>query len=146
MNYSGANTWVGAVNEDGSFSILARVVSLDGAGIQVNADEGNCLLPADVSSITCKVFSLGDNKDATTGTEITPDPTLTPNGNLFSTLRTAGWPVLTDPAGYNFRHDVAASYVPNPNEWYQVEYQFTLAVGGTAWGRVKVKTIPVLSS
>ncbi len=127
--------------------MLARMVSLDGSGDEVKPGEGACLQQADVSAITCKVYDLGTDKDAATGTEITPAPTLVVATNVYDALRTTGWPVAIDPHGYNFRHDVGVAYVPSPNNWYQIEYKFTLAVGGgVAWLRGKVKTKPVIQS
>lgn len=139
----GAATWYGRVNEDGGFSILARVTALDATGTEVVPSEGPCLKQVDVASITCRVYSLGANKDNASGTQITPAPTLTPAANLFDTLRTSGWPTDKDSSGYNFRHDVAASFVPNQDEWTLLEYKLTLSAGlgsGVVWVRVKVKT------
>lgn len=142
----GAATWYGDVNEDGSYSVLARVTSLDGSGTEVRPEEGPCLTQADVSTITCKVFALGTNKNNPSGTEITPAPTLTPAANIFDTLRTTGWPTPSDPDGYNFRHDLSPTYAPNGGEWYLLEYKFTLTGGGVIWLKVKVRSAPVQTS
>ena len=133
-------TWYGSVPEDGSFYILSRLAALEGTGSEYVAGEGNVLKQADVSTITCKVYSLGTNKDNESGTEVTPAPTLTAAANLFDTLRTVGWPTGDDCYGYNFRHDVGPTYVPNPEEWYLLEYKITLTGGGVVWMSVKVKT------
>lgn len=134
-------TWYGYVNEDGSFSILSRVTALQGTGEEVNPGEGPVLLQADVSTITCKVFSLGTNKNNENGTEITPAPTLTVSGSIYDTLQLSGWTMLGgDDSGYNFRHDVSPTYVPTGGEWYLLEYKITLTGGGIIWLRPKVKT------
>ena len=142
----GGETWYGKVNEDGSFSILSRVTSLDGTGTQVKAREGNCLKQADVDNIMCKVVALGTNKYATSGTEITPAPTLTPAANLYDTLQTNGWPTEDDWAGYNFRHDISPTFVPDGDQWYLFEYKFTLDTGGIEWLKVRVFAAAVQTS
>lgn len=129
------------VHEDGSFSVLARVTSLDATGDEQALGEGGCVQQADVSSIACKVYSLGTDPDNLAGTEVTPAPTVAVASSVLDTLRTAGW--TKDTYGYNFRHDVAPAYVPNPNEYYLVEYKFTLVTGGAvAFLKVLVKTLP----
>lgn len=135
---SGAATWYGVVNEDGNYSVLARMVSLDGTGEEVSPGEGPVLKQADVTTITAKVYSLGSDRNNAAGVEVTPAPSLTVSANLFDTLRTAGWPTERDIFGYNFRHDLAGAYAPEPEEWYLVEYKFTLVGGGVAWLKVKV--------
>jgi hypothetical protein len=148
----GATTWYGNVNERGSYSVLARITALDGSGTQVEPSEGNCITQDDVYTLTCKIFDLGTDKDNTTGTEITPAPTLTPTDNIYDTLQTNGWPVGEDYAGYNFRHDVKPLYVPDADHWYLLEYKFTLTGIGTGttddvviWLRVKVKSKDIQS-
>lgn len=142
----GAGTFYGTVNEDGSFSVLARAVSLEGTGETVRDEEGPCLIPDDVASITCKVYDIGSTRNATTGVEITPAPTLTPASNLYDELQKAGWDVGMDPHGYNFRHDVSPTYCPSPNNWYYLEYKITLTGGGVVWLKGRVKTAGVFQS
>lgn len=143
---TGGRKFTALVNEDGSFSILARIVSLDGTGSEVVPGEGPCIKQADIFSISCKVYDLGSNEFATTGTEITPAPTVTAASNMFDTLRTTGWPVAQDPSGYNFRHDLGPTYVPSPNNWYQIEYLFTLTSGGVVPFVGAVKTASLIES
>jgi hypothetical protein len=142
----GAATFFGRVNEDGNFSVLARVCALEGSGAQVAPEEGYCLTQADVSSIVCKVFDLGSDRDNAAGTPVTPDPAVTVSASVYDALQTNGWPTTQDQAGYNFRFDVSPAYAPAANEWYLLEFKFTLSGGGIAWLRVKVKTVPVQSS
>lgn len=137
-------TFYGSVPEDGTFSILARITSLDGTGEELAPGEGALLKQADVSAITCKVYDLGASRAAEAGTAITPDPTVTVSNVIFDTVRTVGW--SEDPYGYNFRHDLAVDYVPNSDRWYLFEYKFTLLAGGTAWLRVKVKATATTQS
>lgn len=137
-------TYYGKVNEDGSFYVLARVCSLDGSGEEVVPGEGAVLQQADVSAITCKVYDLGTNRNATSGTEVTPAPTVTVSTSVFDALRTVGWD--KDTWGYNFRHDLSASYAPTGGDWYLLEYKFTLVSGGVAWLKVKVQAQSVLTS
>lgn len=143
---NGARTWLGKVNEDGTFSIMARVTALEGTGTLVYDREGPCLTQADISAITVKVINLGSNKDATSGTEITPVLTITVSDNIYDTLQTVGWPTEKDYAGYNFRHDIGPTYAPNGSEWYLIEYRIALNGGGVVWVRVKVKSVAVQTS
>lgn len=143
---SAVGPWYAKVHEDGSFSNLARVTAIQGTGTQVRPHEGNCLKIADVSTIVCKVYNLGTDREATTGTEVTPAPSLTPADNLYDTIQTNGWPTEDDPHGYNFRHDVGPAYVPDPGTWYLFEYKITLTGGGVIWHKVRVETDGVIQS
>ena len=134
---NGVAVHYGECSEDGPFSFLARVCSLSGTGSEVVQGEGPVILAADVSTVTCKVYDLGTERDADTGTEITPAPTLT-SANVFA-LRTAGW-VEQPPNGYNFRHDVAAAYLADPGEWRLFEYEITLTDGALICLELRVKT------
>lgn len=134
---NGATVHYGECNEDGPYSALARVTSLSGTGSEHVQGEGPVIKVADVSSITCKVFDLGTDRDAATGVEVTPAPTLT-SANVFDTLRTAGWDVPNDLVGYNFRHDVGAAYVADPDEWRLVEYKITLTDATVIWLEFRV--------
>ncbi len=140
-----AGTFYGRVNEDGSATVLARLVSLDGTGTAVRDAEGPCVLRADVSSIACHVYDLGTSKDAATGTEVTPAPTLSA-ANVSDSLLSPGWDTYADPAGYNFRHDLAPAYFPTGGHWYLVEYKFTLTSGAVLWGRCRVKATDEVQS
>lgn len=141
-----AAVFYGKVNEDGTFSVLARVTSLDGSGAEVRPGEGALLQQADVSAITCKVYDLGSSRHADAGTEVTPAPTVTVATSVLDVPVTTGWSVPDDPHGYNFRHDVAAAYAPSSGVWYLLEYKFTMAGGGVAWLRVKVRSLAVTQS
>lgn len=134
------NMWYGQVQEDGTFSVLSRITALSGTGTTVRDIEGPCVKKADVASITCKVYSLGTNRNNQAGVALSPDPTVTINDSIFDTLQTSGWPTTEDRAGYNFRFDVGATYVPNGNEWYLIEFKITLASGAIVWLKLKVKT------
>lgn len=133
------STTFGIVNEDGSFSVLGRVCSLDGTGVEVVRGEGNCLKQADVNSITCKVFDLGTDPDNLTGTPVPPDPTVLVSSAIRDSLQRVGW--KEDLWGWNFRHDVDPSYVPTGGNWYLIEYKLTPVSGGPMWRRVKVKAL-----
>jgi hypothetical protein len=138
-----AGIWYGVVNEKGNFSVLARLTSLSGSGGEVIRGEGFCLKQADVSTITCKVFDLGIDKDNPAGTPVLPDPALSPTVNIFDSLVMTGW--NKDNFGYNFRHDVVPaydSYVGTGLEgaWFLLEYKLTLVDNTVMWLKVKVKT------
>lgn len=140
MPNSSAQIYIARVREGYPFSVLSRICSLTATGEEIEQGEGKCVKQADVSSITCKVYSLGTNKDNESGTEITPAPSLNAATNIYDTLQTLGWP--NDNHGYNFRHDVAASYVPNANEWYLLEYEVTQTDGTVIPIAVKPFTVP----
>lgn len=141
---NGAAVIRGQVNEDGTFSVLARVCSLDGTGEEYADGEGPVLKAADVSTVTCKVFDLGTDETTAAGTEVTPAPTVTVATSVLDTLRTAGWG--EDRAGYNFRHDLAPAYAADPGEFRLVEYKFTLTGGGVFFVKALVRTRPVQTS
>lgn len=113
-------------NEDGDCSVLARVCARNGSGAATGIDgEGNWIEPADLSSVTCKVFdlmSLTPDTPITTPTVVIADAILDP-------------PVTTavlwteDTTGYNFLHDLAAANFPTGDHRYLVEYEFTLTGG-----------------
>lgn len=135
----------GTVNEDGTFTVLARVCSLDGTGDEYADGEGNVLKAADVSSVTCKVFDLGTDETTAAGTEVTPAVTVaTPADVLFDPLRTVGW--AEDRVGYNFRHDLGPGYAADPGEYRRVEYKFTLTGGGVFFVNALVLTKAVQTS
>lgn len=137
-------TFYSKVNEDGTFSVLARLCSLDGSGDEMAPGEGAVIQQADLASVTCKVYDLGTNRNATSGTEITPAPTVVISTSVFDTLRTLGW--NKDTYGYNFRHDLTPAYSPTGGNWYLIEYRMTLAGGGVAWLKVKVQAQSVQTS
>ena len=135
-----AQTWFGAVNEDGSFSILARVCALSGSGSEMAVGEGKVIQQADVSAITAPVYLLGTNKNNTSGTVVTPALAPTAAANIFDTLRTVGWPTVDDKHGYNFRLDLGPTYTATGGQWYLVEIKITLTDGTVIQLPVKVKT------
>ncbi len=135
----------GVVSEDGTFSALARLVGLDGSGGEVCPGEGAVLLAADVSSVACRVYDLGADRDSDAGTEVTPAPTVAAPADVVSdALRTVGW--AADDYGYNFRHDVGPAYTADPGEWRLVEYQVTLTGGGVLRVAYRVYTEPTRQS
>lgn len=134
-----AGIFWGEVHEDGPFSVLNRVTSLSGTGSEVQRGEGNLILQADVASITCKVFELA-SFDADAGAEVTPAPTLTAAANVYDALQTAGW--AADEHGWNFRLDVGAAYLADPDEWRLIEIRIVLDGGEVIWIEWRVKTLP----
>jgi hypothetical protein len=78
------------VNQDGTYSILARICDLTGSGQIVEPLEGPCIKQADVSVISCEILDLGSNRDNPSGSQVTPNPTMTAAANIFDTLQTNG--------------------------------------------------------
>lgn len=140
-----ASVCYGKVNEDSGYANLGRFCALDGSGDEVRAGEGYVLQVADVMTVTCKVYALA-SRDATTGVEITPAPTIAPADVFFDVLQTTGWPTDEDEYGYNFKHNLSPVYTPNGGIWYLVEYKVTTVTAGVIFGRYKVKTTEVIQS
>ena len=134
----------GVVNEDGTWSVLARVCSLDGSGDEHRVGEGNAIEAADVSTITCKVYDLGTDETTDPGVEVTPAPTVTVATSVLDALRTTGWPV--DRIGYNFRHDLGPTYSATGGEWRRAEYVITLTGGGVIVLNALVQVKGVMAS
>ena len=134
----------GVVNEDGTWSVLARLCGLDGSGDEHREGEGNVLQAADVSTVTCKVYDLGDDETTDPGTEVTPAPTVTVATSVLDTLRTTGW--REDKIGYNFRHDLGPTYSATGGEYRRAEYVVTLADGGVVLVNALVQVRGVQSS
>lgn len=100
------------VNEDSAFSLLARVTDT----------VGTVLTQSDVSSIEYQIYPE-DSTTAHVGAT-----SLTVSSVIYDTLQThAAW--IKDTTGYNFRHDVAATVLLDPDVTYLVEHKFTLATG-----------------
>jgi hypothetical protein len=118
------------VNQDGTYSILARICDL------------TCIKQADVSVISCEILDLGSNRDNPSGSQVTPNPTMTAAANIFDTLQTNGWPTREDPNGYNFRHDIGVPYTLIAGNWYLYECRIVLVSGSTSWIKGKVQTLP----
>lgn len=133
----------GSPTEAGAITILARVTSLFGTGPMVRDAEGPCLTPADVTSISVRVFTLAF-KDSPEGTEVLPAPAARPDANLFDTLRTVGWPI--DPFGYNLALPLPPSSFRSPGQWHAVAVRFALTSGHVAWLKCQVRPSAVLST
>jgi hypothetical protein len=117
----------GTAYEDGGCSIMARITGPDGENI----------VQADISTITCAVFTRAG---AAAGT-----PAIVVATSVFDTLQTdSRWTV--DNTGYNFRHDVAASILATGDEAYRFEYLFTPSSGEVFWVVAVVGASPVRSS
>lgn len=142
-----ATTYRGVVNEDGIYAVMARITALDGSGDEVVKGEGKLLEEADVSSITCKVYDLGDSDENTPGSVISPDPTVTVANAIYDELQTVGW--SQDEFGYNFRHSLGVVYAPTGGNFYLIEYKITLteaAGNGPIWLKVIVEADAVNTS
>jgi hypothetical protein len=132
----------GVVNQNGTYSILARVTDLTASGVTVKDKEGPCIKQMDVQALAARIFDLGTNKDNQMGTQILPNPPITAVTSIYDTLQFQGWPTEQDKYGYNFRHDVGTAYTAQPGHWYLVEYIFTLISGSIGLLKAKVKTVP----
>lgn len=135
------------IREDGHCSMLARVTAIEGSGTQVTGDLGKPVLQADVSTITCKVFDLGTDPNATSGTEVGSAPSVVVASTIFDTLQTTGWDVNLDSSGYNFRHAIAgATYFTDGGDYFAIEYKFTLTSATVFWVVYRVQAVAVLTS
>lgn len=144
--------YYGRVNEDGGFTIYGRVTARDATGsASPRATEGNLVLAADLSTITCRVYDI----TPATPVEITPAPTVTISSAIQATIQTTGiWGLLKDEVGAtlggNFLHDIPAANVPtgatDGTQKYLVEYKFTTTGGAVSWGQVEVVSNAILQS
>lgn len=115
--------------EDGSATVLGRITARNGSGSATGVNgEGNWLEQADISTITCKIFDL-DGEDPDTPTET---PTVTVADVVLDTPVTSNAIWTKDSTGYNFLHDLAASYFATGGNRYRIEYKVTLT-GGTVF-------------
>ena len=113
--------------EDSTATILARITARNGSGAATGINgEGNFLQIADVSTITVSVF---DVDSATPDTPIVDGATVTVATAVLDTVVTSNVIWTKDTTGYNFLHDLPASYFPTGGNRYDVEYVVTLAGG-----------------
>lgn len=129
-------------SEDGDATVLGRLTARNGSGSATGVDgEGNWIQQADVSTITCKVFDIEDDD-----TEITPAPTVTVSSAILDTPVTTNVIWTEDDVGYNFVHDLAASYFPVGGRRYRVEYTVTLSGGAVFHGIYEGVARPIKTS
>lgn len=129
--------------EDGSATTLGRATARNASGAATGVHgEGKFIKQADVSSITLSVFDLSSaTPDTAIATEI-----LTVSAVILNTVVTSNEIWTKDSTGYNFLHDLAASYFPTGNHTYLLEYKFTLTGGVVAWGVYSGPAMPVRTS
>jgi len=97
--------------EDSGATLMARIVGNDNA----------LVTQASISTITCKIVD-------TSGVTPTATPSITKTAVIFNALQTdAIW--TADSTGYNFKHGILASQLPNGDTTYRVEYKFTPTTG-----------------
>lgn len=126
--------------EDSDVTVLGRVVARNGSGAAVT-DEGNLLQQADVSSISYKTFDL----DSDTPTAAIESGALTVASVILDAAVTGEiW--TQDATGYNFIHDVPASWFPTGGHRYAIEYKFTLSGGAVFHGSYLGPARPIRSS
>ena len=112
--------------EDSTATILARITSRAGSGAATGVNgEGNFLQIADVSSIALNVYDL-DADDPTTAENT---ETVVVASTVLDTVVTSNVIWTLDTVGYNFVHDLSATYFSTGNRRYQAEYVFTLTDG-----------------
>ena len=97
------------------------------------------LVPADVSSITRKVFKTSD------GSTVIGPTTLTISDTILASLSTGTiWTV--DTTGFNFVDTVPPTAFPDGDTEYQIEYKITLTGGEVFWLLVAGTSLPVITS
>jgi hypothetical protein len=114
-------TW--HVYADGSFSVLGRI-----------EDQAAALITqANVSSITCYI------RNTHTGAAVGSPLSLVVADTVFDALQLDGrWSV--DATGYNFRHDVAANVLVEPQTTYRLEYKLVTTSGDVIRDTVHLQT------
>jgi hypothetical protein len=136
------NSFLAYVDEDATVTVLARLCSLDGAGVEV-FDEGKTLTVADVSRIDCYAYLLGASRYNPSPTALNP-PLTTPAFSLRNALSLTGWDY--DLWGWNFLLNVSPQLAAEENSWYSLEVKLTLATGAIHWLKGVYKTKPIQSS
>ena len=115
--------------EDSGVSLMARM----------RGNDGNYITRASLNVIGVKVF---DKSDLATALQ---DTTLTIANVVFDTLQTdSRW--TEDTTGYNFRHDVLASWLSGGNKTYRIEYRFDPNSGDDFYKTFDVRTAPIYGS
>ena len=120
-------------NEDGSAYVMARAMRKNSSQNLI------AVVPADVSSVSRKVFKVSD------GSVIIGPTTLVTADVILSALSTGSiWTV--DSTGFNFIDTVPATAFPDGDTDYQVEYKITLTGGEVFWLIVSGMSLPVMTS
>lgn len=125
--------------EDGSVSILGRILAWD----------GDPAVQADISSITYTITNV-DTGSAVTGHSAA---SLTAASVIFDTLQgsdgdDARWPESFDTTGYNFLHhvNIGSNAAFASAGLYTIEYVFTPASGSVFLVKVEVTAHPIRRS
>ena len=135
--------FTGIVREDGSATILGRLVARDGTGAATGVNgEGNFLKVADISTITCAIFDL----DSSTPETSISAPDVTVATDVLDTPVTTNVLWTKDTTGYNFLHDLASTSFPIGGRNYVVEYKITTTGGTVGWGRGVLEALKVNTS
>jgi hypothetical protein len=124
----------GSVFENGSVTLLARIVGGNAANI----------VQADISSIKYSVFALDDqDPDSRAAIDGHSEVSLTPSTVVFNSLQIdSRWTV--DAVGYNFRHTLDTSAhqaFPVAGCRYLIEYRLTPVGGQVIVVRFRVNAI-----
>jgi hypothetical protein len=122
------------VNEDGDFVVLARILGAAGAPIT----------QASVTSIALTVTPLDEFGNG--GTPTIDEQSVTIATSVYDTAQTDAtlWPNPPHTAGFNFKHQIPASAVPEGDTEYAIKFTFTMASsGGTIQVPLRVHTYPV---
>lgn len=121
-------------NEDGSATVMARLMARNGSGDTVTG-EGKWLKQADFTSITCNIFDT-TAADAEVGTA----PTVTVSSVIIDTPVTDRAIWTKDDVGYNFLLDLAGTYFPTGGHVYTVQMYAALTGGVTTlqWSYVGI--------
>ncbi len=138
-----AQDFSGIVREDGSATILGRLVARDGTGAATGVrGEGDFIKQADLSTITCSVFDLdGGSPEVAIST-----PTVTIADDVLDVPVTSNAIWTKDGTGYNFLHDLPVATFPTGDNKYRVEYKVTATGGAVSWGVWEVTALKVNTS
>lgn len=120
-------------NEDGSAYVMARVMKKNSSQNLV------AVTPADVSSISRRVFTTSD------GATVIGPTTLVTADTILSVLST-GTVWTLDTTGFNFVDTVPPTAFPAGETEYQIEYKITLTGGEVFWLLVVGTSLPVFTS
>ena len=91
---------------------------------RVRKGDGTLVVQADVTSIAYEVYDVTDKTTATSSGSVVVAT------GIFDTLQTsADWKI--DDTGYNFRHALPGSDIPDGDVTYRIQHTLTMSAGGT---------------
>ncbi len=125
--------WRAKWNEDGTAYVMARIMRKNDSQNLVAA------VPADISSVTRKVYKTSDES-------VVLGPTALTVSTVFLSALSTGTIWTADTTGFNFLDVVPPTAFPDGDTEYQIEYKITLTGGEVFWLLVVGSSLPIFTS